>query len=855
MSAPSDLLLCVRARRGPAPVALSPLTWAEGANDVLGSAAFLALAASQTAGASAVGSSPAADAVRPPVKINPTKRTLRFIVPVTDGPTYLGDVTLAVSPDDSLAVQADRLLQMLEPILKPEVFARLKAAASGKTEISAGALGAEHITLTYDSEKLALAIGIPVSARRNESVSLRSSAFLGKETLEPAGFSGFVNFRSAMDFVERGSDQGILAPVSAIDGALRAFGVVAEGEGYLSLRKEDPLFRRTGSRLVYDDLKNVIRFTTGDIQPFARGFQSTPTVAGISAQRLYNVLEPWQEFRSTGSQSFTVTAPSMVETIVNGRSVERKLLQPGNYTLQDFPLAEGSNNVRLIIQDEGGKQRVVDFDLYSNQRLLQPGATEFSAFAGVYSTPTDAGIDYSRHWAMSGFVRKGITQQFTAGANVQADAEAQQVGVEILFGSDFGLFGVQLSASRRTNGDSGYAGEATFEKVVQSFSGQRSLSVRGAVEVRSPYFATPGALLDREPIALRASAGFAITLGRDTFVAADAQYSRDRVQNSRTYSLRGTGGLSISDTMSVIADAEWNKSPDRNERIFRIGIRKRLGFRGQAQADVDNHGAVHASYQTSHGVGVGSWSTSVDVDRTNNGVNLNGQGTLLTNRFELGASQFGGYEMDGHNISEMRTTLRAGTSISFADGTFAIGRPIQQAFLIASPHRSLHGDQVVVDPHQGSEQSKSGALGAAVDGDLSAYSPRTLIYDVPKAPPGYDLGAGNVQVIPPYKAGYHLEVGSDYHLLVIGRLLDRNGEPVSLLAGKAIDLKAPKRPAVTMFTSRGGKFGVQGLRAGKWRIEMPTEGHPAIYEIEIKDDPSGTVRLGDLRPVGAGGAK
>ncbi len=130
-----------------------------------------------------------------------------------------------------------------------------------------------------------------------------------------------------------------------------------------------------------------------------------------------------------------------------------------------------------------------------------------------------------------------------------------------------------------------------------------------------------------------------------------------------------------------------------------------------------------------------------------------------------------------------------------------------------------------------------------------------MIYDVPDAPAGYDLGAGNVQIVPPYKAGYHLEVGSDYHLLVIGRLLDRNGEPVSLLAGKAIDLKAPKRPAVTMFTSRGGKFGAQGLRPGKWRIEMPTEGGATIYEIDVKDDPSGTVRLGDVRPLGTGGVQ
>ena len=139
--------------------------------------------------------------------------------------------------------------------------------------------------------------------------------------------------------------------------------------------------------------------------------------------------------------------------------------------------------------------------------------------------------------------------------------------------------------------------------------------------------------------------------------------------------------------------------------------------------------------------------------------------------------------------------------------------------------------------------------------DVGAYSTRLLVYDVPEAPPGYDLGQGNVQLVPPYRAGYRLEVGSAYHLLVIGRLLDAQGEPVSLLAGKAIDLGAPKRPGLTIFTSREGKFGAQGLRPGKWRIEMPAESGTLIYEIDIKDDPTGTVRLGDLRPVAQGGSK
>ena len=65
--------------------------------------AFAAVvAAAQAAPALEAAADPAA------TRINPTQRTLRFVVPVTDGPRYLGDVILAVAPDDAISVQADR---------------------------------------------------------------------------------------------------------------------------------------------------------------------------------------------------------------------------------------------------------------------------------------------------------------------------------------------------------------------------------------------------------------------------------------------------------------------------------------------------------------------------------------------------------------------------------------------------------------------------------------------------------------------------------------------------------------------------------------------------------------------------
>jgi outer membrane usher protein len=111
---------------------------------------------------------------------------------------------------------------------------------------------------------------------------------------------------------------------------------------------------------------------------------------------------------------------------------------------------------------------------------------------------------------------------------------------------------------------------------------------------------------------------------------------------------------------------------------------------------------------------------------------------------------------------------------------------------------------------------------------------------------GYDLGRGNVRIFPPYRSGYLVTAGSDYSITAIGTLLDQTGAPVSLLAGRAVELAAPDRTPVTVFTNRAGRFGLSGLRPGRWRIEMPTEPAQSVI-IDVPEKAQGVVRLGEVK--------
>lgn len=787
-------------------------------------------------------------------RINPTNRELRFTVPLTDDGNYLGDVDLAVSPQDALAVDAPRLLELLRPILQQAVYNALAKAVPPAGRLDENALGKEGIRLSYDAERLALAIDIPVKKRTNTTLSLRANGGTDAVTFQPAAFSGYLNIQMATDLVEAGQSTGITAPTAAIDGALRLYGVVMENEAYISGRSGDPTFRRVGSKLVYDDMKYKIRWTLGDTSFLPRQFQASPSVLGLNISRLYNRLDPQRQILASGTQSFSLSGPSVIETFVNGRSVERRTFQPGNYTLQDFPIAQGSNMVKLKIEDAGGAVRTIDFSVYANQLLLAKGITEFSLVGGVYSTPTTSGIVYSKDWITGGFIRKGVGRQLTLGANFQADSKTGQLGGEVLWGSPIGLAGFSLTSSHDAKMGDGLAAVVTYERLLSRNGAQGSDTIHASVEWRSMDFVVPNEFMGQARSQWRTGFSIVHTMRGNSYIAAGGQYSQDYDSNGGNYGARLSGGIDFNMRLTGTAELGFDHGSPQNGAYVRLGLRMRFASHGSAQLDTDSMGRAQAAVSASGGNGNNAWFASGSLSRQEQAVSFNANANLATNRAEIGVQQTANYDKVTGNLSDARTTIRTAFAMAFADGAFTVGRKITEAFIIAEPHRSLQGKTVYLEPDERGEAARSGKFGPALDGQLSAHSFRTLVYQVPEAPAGYDLGAGNITIQPPYRSGYRLVIGSDYHLLVIGRLIDRHDAPITLLAGRAIDLGNPKHPAITVFTGRDGRFGAQGLRPGRWRIEMPTN-PPLAFEFQVTDNADGIVRMGDLRPAQPKGEK
>ncbi|MFC7379447.1 fimbria/pilus outer membrane usher protein [Brevundimonas sp. GCM10030266] len=780
-------------------------------------------------------------------RLNPSGRDIPLGGPLKDGAFILGEISYTLTADDRILIDVDPLLDLLRPVLSPAAWQGLASAVAGRRQIEAGDLTALGFPVAYDPGTFGLQMDINPDARPRTAISISGSRQRqNAPVIAPANVSAYVTGFLTSDYVHVGDDVGFGTPSLLIDSAVRVRGFVLENEATIG---ED--FIREGTRLVYDDTARTARWTLGDLRPQSRGFSGSSAMAGLSLERVYADLEPQRNIQPRGQRSFTLVRPSTVEVFINGRSVQQTRLNPGSYDVSDFPFAQGSNDVRLVIRDDTGVESVFSFSIFFDRSLLAAGLTEFGVYAGGLTDFGPDGREYTSEATASGFFRRGFTDSFTAGANFQASGRGAVVGGETVWASRWGTIGLDLAVSSIEDVGEGYALNIGYERVfgIDDPNGSRSLSA--TFQTTSEDFATPGVELANNPFEYEAGFTYSQSIGSTQYVTADVFYSVGRDDNEDQASLRAGYGWRASSKVLLTAEAVYEDRRGESEVGLRVGLTYRLGQYSSVTGEIDTQRErARLGYQTSRGRGVNSWSAAANLDTSETATGVNGSFTSILNRAEVGGSHLTSFDSNGGEIVDQRTSLRAGASLVYADGRFGVSRPVYDSFALFDGHKTLKGAQIYVEPRDEYYTARSGMLGGAVTPELSAYSPRTITFDVPDAPTGYDIGSGAVEVMPPYRSGYLITVGSDYFVSASGQLLGADGNPASLKVGMAYEVSQPDRPGVRMFTNTSGRFAVQGLRAGTWRIVVGTDA-TETYLIEIPASADGLVRLGAVSPEAA----
>lgn len=748
----------------------------------------------------------------------------------------LGTVQMLMMPDPQASyVQVGPLLAMLKNLVPADRLKALLAAATrGFLNLKDGAKGG--VELHFDERLAALVVTIPSESKMRRSLTLRGSSTASNKTITaPSPVSAYLNVFGAQDFVDSGlpaQDMGRQPFRTSVDGALNMSGWVLESSGNY-LEGDPHSWQRNDTRLVHDLPDSMMRTAMGDLSYPIEGFQSFQPMLGLTLARDFD-LQPYRVSEPTGQTSFFLNSPSRVDIYVNDRKVQTLQLNSGPYNISEFPVVNGSNNVKLVITDATGRVEIKDVDIVSDSNLLAAGLGQFAYNVGFVSSTADRQQHYDfGQPVLSVFHRYGFTDSLTLGANMQADVSQQMAGFDTTMGTAWGVLRTDLGGSHLGSGKNGVAWQIQYQIVDRgdvgadlSFDGTKNFTM--LADYRSRNFAPLGLLLPDNTSSYQVTARYSQQLSPTVNAGVGTSYevgrSGQRDDSDYTLSLdkQFSAGIHVNVTLErrtvggygVFANLSWTPWNSRHSVNSSYD-----SFSKTARVDWD-----YAQENQSD-----SLSASAGAVRTEDRYDASGSITYYGERGQASASHdvVTPYGSGNGQLSaiESVTELRFASAIVYSGGHVALSRPVRDSFAIFAPDPSIEDYPIGINPQlrPGGERGYEAATdgwGPAVLPDLTPYLYRTVRVDASKLPPGYDAGDSTYTFFPTYRSGTFVRLGSDANVLLDGTLQYMDRTPVALQAG-TVSL-AGKGEAVpeAFFTNRAGRFRIEKLKPGRYVLEL-----------------------------------
>ena len=841
-------------------------------------------------------------------RLNTTGRTITMSVPLNDDGRTLGEIMVRVDANDAVAVNRDALLRAAGAGFSAETRSRLEGLQQADGYIPVAALAGAGIEANFDTALQELTIRVAPDDRAVGDIDLGQRAQTGASALTqtPAAVSGYLNIVAGVDFAWDGLGSQTDVNASRADGhleldfAVRAWNTVLENRAIYDGDVDTALcpagaicaydhaagVKRQMTRLMHDLPAENIRVSAGDVDALGAGLQRRADISGVSIEKAPRKLNPLSSSAPMGSGSLRLERPSDVEIRVNGAVLQTLHLLPGVYNWRDLPLTTGANDVEIAIVDDLGVRTTQSARTFSDDRLLALGSNEWGVAGGVPSYFVDEERHYDTGgYTATGFVRYGLSDDVTGLAHLQADENVAMAGVGLSTRTPWGILSVETAGSSGELG-SGVAADINWDLVnVGGWLAPSGESLRIHSEYRSAGFHTPGEhLVDLNGIIfpeynywLRLDGAYSVPLQDGLTASLSARYQfadPERISYSSYAVDEDRYGADITLSRSLSASSSGSVTLGYSNETY---IRSR-DFNTQSDGDFrfalhyywrpDEQTSVAAGYDTLNrqsdlsanrqgGEPNGTWQATVNVqqDTFNERTTANGSIGYQGNRGEIAVTQLSGASSGGRrgfdtDLADQRTLVRAGTSIAFADGHVAIGRPIRSgAFAIVYPHDTLTGNEITVGADD-NVVGRSDALGPALITGIPAHTPNSIPVSAADLPIGYSLGSSTLDTFAPYKAGYAFQVGSGNSVSAFGMLTRASGDPISLQAGVAHP-EGKATPSVPVFTNAAGRFGAEGLAPGRWIIDLDDADATARYAFVVPDKTLGLFKAGTLVPVQA----
>ncbi len=767
-------------------------------------------------------------------------------------------VFISLGGSSSLQITASTLLPKMEQYARPDIQTRLQGLVDDGGNLTLAALQSVGLDATFNEQSLELRIQIPPNLRKtivygSGNLNLPPGA---ATALRPSNFSGFINLAGTQPYAWDGSDDLGRQPLNlGVEGALNYNGWVLEGSASFAERSNNP-WTRSDIRLVKDDPDNAIRYVFGDLFSTARSYQSFVPMVGFAMFRNFS-LQPYLTTRPTGQFEFFLESPSRVEIFVNGLLRQTLQLPAGNQDIRNFGLNTGLNNVTLKITDSVGRVEELSFSAPLATDLLAMGLNQFGLGVGMpaYTSNGVRSYDTSRP-IIGGFYRQGITSTLTLGGYLQAAGSQQVIGTEGTLATSVGNFGWDAALG---NGPIGldHAFRVRYQFLTLGGNQARLPNFGLEVEYLGPYFQQFG--------------NFPIGFVDGSFNSFDTS------TNDIAWSFGASYGQTLLDGLGINLGLGYQLGSFGQPNAYRaaIGFTTNLGQGLQANITLNNRLEQSGRRETQLLLNFSQTSRLQSLQARNNLSSQREQASTLTwtsrspaqynsvnttvnltnnpnpGYFGTGLGlTYRGYVADlnlNHDYDQSRhgTNFAFGTALVYADGRFGWSRPVRDSFVLFARNSNFADQLVVVNPGLSGPVAEANKFGPAVVPNLSSYTVTRMRVDAPNMPLGYDLGNAVFNLLPTYKSGTVITVGTESTVFMRGTLVNKAGAPIALQTGQVVSLSDPSWIPLTLFTNRAGRFALMGLKPGQYELKLFSD-PPLSITFEIPANKTGIYDMGTV---------
>ncbi|WP_291845251.1 fimbria/pilus outer membrane usher protein [Maricaulis sp.] len=762
---------------------------------------------------------------------------------IMDGRRYPA-ITVETSVTTVSRIDPDALLRAIGPALNDRSRAALEAKGVGLVPVAD--LAVLGLTISLEPRTLTARVEIALENRAATAASLARDWVNWDETaIRPAPLAFGVT--GALTLADTLSDSTASSADLRLDGFINfggLEGVSVDWGGRSSLRATgDVRFTRDRIIAFTENSAQARRFSAGDLAPQLGRSIGLLNLAGVAVETNYRDLQPTRNIRPTGDRSLVLDRPSTVEVYVNGALIDRFAAGPGPVDLRDIPLANTSNDIVIIVEDDLGRREADRFSLSANIDLLASGLTESVwavGFARDESKP-DFAYDNERP-VFGGSWRRGLSDSLTASASVALDADYRGTSGTLAFPFAGGVAQTELTWS---DSDGRRAGSA----IGFAFTGGPywAETRRATLNLRLDHYSAGFVTLNTRvgPASTRWSLGgdMRLSLTDTVSMSLGAQYRDSHIGPDRSRTLSASVNRRFGEIL-VSASARHSQFSSRdNESGLFLTVSRRFSDRQFASASHDSLGrSSRVDWRRGRGETLPFVQARAAAIRRPDSVDIRGAVDLVGARAGLQlsadhqASRTGAADRSAY-------TLRLQSGLAWSDGQLGIGRDPGRGFIMVDRHPSLENAELAIAMQASpAPVGRADRFGPAIISVDAPYRPVRLRVDASGLEPGYDIGPGQYSLISGSSTGTRITVGTPAFRTAIATLT-RDGEPPALQYGLLTHLDSGTSQA--FFTNRTGRAAFNALLPGRYAAHLQSQPR-TVYRFTIGTGASAYVDLGRL---------